>query len=182
MVDFDKLNESINIINEVLNDFEKETKNIKTNVDCKKSDAFGIMYDDVRKYIHLIEKANNNNIHSFGFVFVYNDGHQIRIARDWNCGSYCYCIKVRIDCCEEWFPIWISNINNPYNEDIFECLNRSPKSVQWLVDVVAVNWDEYKDRIEKRIVEYINELIVERTKKAHKEHKYISAEAERLGV
>ena len=39
MVDFDKLNESINIINEVLNDLKKETKDIKTNVDCKKSDA-----------------------------------------------------------------------------------------------------------------------------------------------
>ena len=182
MVDFDKLNESINAINEVLKDLETETKAIKKNVDCKKSEAFEIMFNDVLKYFQLIKKAYGNKIPTFGLTMTYDDGHQIRMAKDWHCGNYYCCLKVRNDLCEEWFPIWISNINKPYDKYIFESLNRSPKSVQWLVDVVAVNWNEYKDRIEKRIVEYINELIIERTKKAHKEHEYISAEAKRLGV
>ena len=182
MIDFDKLVENINAINEVINDLETETETIKRNVDNEKKEMFMIMFNDVLKYFQLIKKAYGNKIPTFGLTMTYDDGHQIRMAKDWHCGNYYCCLKVRNDLCEEWFPIWISNINNPYDKYIFESLNRSPKSVQWLVDVVAVNWNEYKDRIEKRIVEYINELIIERTKKAHKEHEYISAEAKRLGV
>lgn len=182
MIDFDKLTENINAINEVINDLATETKAIKKNVDCKKADAFEIMYNDVLKYIRLILKANNDKPNTFGLNVIFDNGYAIRIARDWNCGSYYYCLKVREDYCKEWFPIWISNINEPYNKYIFEGLNRSPKSVKWLVDVVAINWDEYKIKIENLVANHINNIITERSKKAHKEYEDMVNEAERLGV
>lgn len=184
MIDFEKLNENINAINEVLKDLETETKAIKKNVDCKKSEAFGIMFNDVLKYFRLIRKAYDGNIPSFGIGVMFNDGHQIRIGNDWHCGTYHYCLKVRENCYDDWFPIYFyeSRFDEGYDESIFENLNRSPKSVQWLVDIVSMNWDEYKGRIENAVATHVNSIITERSKKAHKEYERMSNEAEKLGV
>ena len=184
MIDFEKLNENINAINEVLKDLETETKAIKKNVDCKKLEAFGIMFNDILKYFRLIRKAYDGKIPSFGITIMFNDGHQIRIAKDWYCGNYEYCLKVREDYCDDWFPIYIyeRRFDEGYDESIFENLNRSPKSVQWLVDIVSMNWDEYKDRIENAIATHVNGIITERSKKAHKEYERMSNEAEKLGI
>lgn len=182
MIDFDKLAENINAINEVINDLETETKAIRKNVDYKKADAFEIMYNDVLKYIRLILKANNGKSDTFGLNVIFDDGHIIRIAKDWYCGNYTYCLKVRDDYCDEWYPIWISNPNYPYDKYVFEGLNRSLKSVKWLVDIVAINWDEYKIKIENLVANHINNIITERSKKAHKEYEDMVNEAERLDV
>lgn len=184
MVDFDKLNESINAINEVLKDLETETKAIRKNIDCKKSEAFGIMFNDILKYFRLIKKAYDGKIPSFGITIMFNDGHQIRIAKDWHCGDYNYCLKVREDSYDDWFPIYICErkFDEGYDESVFENLNRSPKSVQWLVDIVSMNWDEYKDRIENAVATHVNSIITERSKKAHKEYERMSNEAEKLGI
>lgn len=184
MIDFEKLNENINAINEVLKDLEIETKAIKKNVDCKESEAFGIMFNDVLKYFRLIRKAYDGKIPSFGITVVFNDGHQFRIAKDWYCGDYRYCLKVREDCRDDWFPIYISarRFDEGYDESIFESLNRSPKSVQWLVDIVSMNWNEYKDRIENAVATHVNGVITERSKKAHKEYERMSNKAEKLGI
>ena len=182
MVDFEKLNEGINAINEVLIDLEIETKAIKKNVDCKKSEAFEIMYNDILKYIQLIIKASNDKPETFGLNAIFNNGYQIRIGKDWYCGRYEYCFKVRTDYCDDWYPIYISNPNKPYDKYVFESLNRSPKSVQWLVDVVAIEWEEYKIKIENLVATHVNNIITERSKKVHKEYECISNEAERLNV
>ena len=186
MIDFEKLNENINAINEVLKDLETETKAIRKNVDCKKSEAFGIMFNDVLKYFRLIRKAYDGKIPSFGITVLFNDGYQFRIAKDWYCGDYHYCLKVKDyeDYCDAWFPIYFceSQFEKGYDEGIFESLNRSPKSVQWLVDIVSINWDEYKDRIENAVATYVNSVITERSKKAHKEYEHMSNEAEKLGI
>lgn len=184
MIDFEKLNENINAINEVLKDLETETKAIRKNVDCKKSEVFGIMFNDVLKYFRLIRKAYDGKIPSFGITVVFNDGHQIRIANDWHYGTYEYCLKVREDCYDDWFPIYIyeRRLDEGYDESIFENLNRSPKSVQWLVDIVSMNWDEYKGRIENAVATHVNSIITERSKKAHKEYERMSNEAEKLGI
>ena len=50
MIDFDKLAENINAINEIINDLETETKAIKKNVDNEKKEMFMIMFNDVLKY------------------------------------------------------------------------------------------------------------------------------------
>ena len=117
MIDFEKLNENINAINEVLKDLETETKAIRKNVDCKKSEAFRIMINDIFKYFRLIKKAYNGKIPSFGDVVIFDDGHQIRIANDWHCGTYYYCLKVREDYCDDWFPIYFyeSQLEEGYN-------------------------------------------------------------------
>ena len=187
MIDFEKLTESINAVNEVLNDLEIETKAIKRNVDNEKKEMFMIMFNDVLKYFQLIKKAYGNKIPtSFGLTITYDDGHQIRIAKDWHCGNYYCCLKVRDDLCDEWFPI--EYIYEKYidegkcNESIFENLNRSPKSVKWLVDVVAIDWDFYKIQIENLVATHVNNIITERSKKMHEEYEHILNEAERLGV
>ena len=186
MIDFEKLAESINAVNEVLNDLEVETKAIKQNVDNEKKEMFMIMFNDVLKYFQLIKKAYGNKIPDFGLTMTYDDGHQIRMAKDWHCGDYYCCLKVRNDLCDEWFPI--EYIYEKYidkgkcDESIFENLNRSPKSVQWLVDVVAMDWDYYKIQIENLVVKYVNDVITERSKKMHKEYERVSNEAERLGI
>ena len=187
MIDFEKLTESINAVNEVLNDLEIETKAIKRNVDNEKKEMFMIMFNDVLKYFQLIKKAYGNKIPtSFGLTMTYDDGHQIRIAKDWHCGNYYCCLKVRDDLCDEWFPI--EYIYEKYidegkcNESIFENLNRSPKSVKWLVDVVAIDWDFYKIQIENLVATHVNNIITERSKKMHEEYEHILNEAERLGV
>ena len=182
MVDFDKLNESINAINEVLNDLEIETKAIKKNVDCKKSEAFEIMYNDVLKYIRLIVKASNGRPETFELNVKFDNGYQFGIGKSWYCGHYEYCFKVRTDYCDDWYPIWVGDINKRYTKYVFKSLNRSPKSVQWLVDVVAIEWEEYKIKIENVVATHINNIITERFKKAHKEYECISNEAERLNV
>jgi hypothetical protein len=184
MIDFEKLNENINAINEVLKDLDTETKAIRKNIDCKKSEVFGIMFNDIFKYFRLIKKAYNNNIPSFGITVLFDGGHQIRIANDWYCGTYCCCLKVREDLCDDWFPIYFSEnrFEKGYDKSIFESLNRSPKSVQWLVDIVSMNWDEYKGRIENAVATHVNSIITERSKKAHKEYERMSNEAEKLGI
>ena len=186
MIDFDKLVENINAINEVINDLETETETIKRNVDNEKKEMFMIMFNDVLKYFQLIKKAYGNKIPTFGLTITYDDGHQIRMAKEWHCSNYYCCLKVRNDLCDEWFPIeYIYERcidEGKCNKSIFESLNRSPKSVQWLVDIVAMDWDYYKIQIEKLVAEHINKIIIERSKKAHKEYECISNEAERLNV
>ena len=186
MIDFDKLTENINAINEVINDLEIETKAIKQNVDNEKSEMFMIMFNDVLKYFQLIKKAHGNKIPTFGLTIIYDDGHQIRIAKDWHCGNYYCCLKVREDFCDNWFPI--EYIYERYvdegkcDKSIFENLNRSPKSVKWLVDIVAMDWDYYKIQIENLVAKYVNNVITERSKKTHEEYERVSSEAERLGI
>lgn len=186
MIDFEKLAESINAVNEVLNDLEIETKTIKRNVDNEKKEMFMIMFDDILKYFQLIKKAHGNKIPSFGLTMTYDDGHQIRIAKDWHCGNYYCCLKVRNDLCDEWFPI--EYIYEKYidegkcDESVFKNLNRSPKSVQWLVNIVAMDWDYYKIQIENLVAKYVNNIITERSKKMHEEYERVSNEAEKLGV
>ena len=185
MIDFEKLAESINAVNEVLNDLEVETKAIKRNVDNEKKEMFMIMFNDVLKYFQLIKKAHGNTIPSFGLTMTYDDGHQIRIAKEWHCGNYYCCFKVRNDLNDDWYPEWICERDideGKCDKNIFENLNRSPKSVQWLVDVVAMDWDFYKIQIENLVAKHVNNIITERSKKMHEEYERVSNEAERLGV
>lgn len=185
MIDFDKLTESINAINEVINDLETETKAIKKNVDNEKKEMFMIMFNDVLKYFQLIKKAYGNKIPSFGLTMTYDDGHQIRIAKEWHCGNYYCCFKVRNDLNDDWYPEWVCERDideGKCDRNIFENLNRSPKSVQWLVNVVAMDWDYYKIQIENLVAKYVNNVITERSKKMHEEYERVSNEAERLGV
>ncbi len=185
MIDFEKLAESINAVNEVLNDLEVETKAIRQHVDNEKKEMFMIMFNDVLKYFQLIKKAHGNEIPSFGLTMTYDDGHQIRMAKDWHCGNYYCCLKVRNDLNDDWYSEWIYERRideGKCDENIFENLNRSPKSVQWLVNVVAMDWDYYKIQIENLVAKYANNIITERSKKMHEEYERVSNEAERLGI
>ena len=185
MIDFEKLAESINAVNDVLNDLEAETKTIKRNIDNEKSEMFMIMFNDVLKYFQLIKKAHGNKIPSFGLTMTYDDGHQIRIAKDWHCGNYYCCLQVRNDLNDDWYSEWIYERNideGKCDRNIFESLNRSVKSVQWLVNVVAMDWDYYKIQIENLVAKRVNNIITERSKKMHEEYERVSNEAEKLGV
>lgn len=163
-IDFDKLNEMVDSIANVIEDVKKETENITNNLYSFRQSEYNKVYSDLKKCADIaykttgINKSLRINVDELGVKICFQD-KKVGLYRltpyewDW----------------EGWLKADVDSIK--YN------LEKDNSAITYLVE----RWDELGDSIMENFALKLQEIIKEKADKAHKELNDVKHRAFELG-